>query len=277
MTDVPGLPEETPAVAVPDVLVTAPLGPSPEGSEPSIAAPVRSRGADRLRALFEVFLCSGLPTQLLIELALVTAGVRPFSGGDHLNAPFIFVVALTDSALIVILVALLLRANGESFRAVVVGDRRLAREVLTGVSLVLPVIVGAALVIVAARSLWPALHNVPDNPLIGMLHSRWDIALFAITAVVAGGVREEVQRAFLLTRFEQHLGGPWVGLVLTSVAFGAGHAIQGWDATVVTGLLGLTWGAVYLRRRSAVAPMISHIGFNGVQVVAFLVAGTRGV
>ncbi len=271
--DAPGLPGETPVVAGPDALVIAPLGASPGGSGPIVPAPARSRGADRLRALVEIFLCSGLPTQLLIEQALVMAGVRPFTTGDHLNAPFIFVVALSDTVLTILLVVLLLRADGQSFRTVVIGNRPLGREVLTGVSLVGPVIVGAALVVVTARWIWPALHNVPDNPLIGMLQSPRDLALFAITAVVAGGVREEVQRAFLLTRFEQHLGGPWVGLVLTSIAFGAGHVIQGWDATVVTGLLGLTWGAVYLRRRSAVGPMISHIGFNGLQVVALLVAG----
>ena len=276
--DAPGLPGETPAASVPGALEPEALAPaSTDMLAPRPLAPPRSRGADRLRALFEVFLCSGLPTQLLIEQALVMAGVRPFAGADHLNAPFIFVVALTDTVLIILLAWLLLRADGESFRTVVFGARPLGRELLAGVSMIAPVIVGAALVVLAARWVWPALHNVPDNPLIGMLHSPRDVALFAVTAVVAGGVREEVQRAFLLTRFEQHLGGKWLGLALTSVAFGAGHALQGWDATVVTGLLGLTWGAVYLRRRSAMAPMISHIGFNGLQVVAFLVAGARGV
>jgi membrane protease YdiL (CAAX protease family) len=58
-----------------------------------------------------------------------------------------------------------------------------------------------------------------------------------------------------------------VGLVLVSVAFGAGHILQGWDAAIVTGLLGAAWGVLYLLRRSAVAPIVSHAGYNAAQVL----------
>ena len=64
--------------------------------------------------------------------------------------------------------------------------------------------------------------------------------------IVAGGVREELQRAFLLHRFRTDLGQPWMGLLITSLAFGLGHTLQGWDAAVVTGVLGAIWGAMYL-------------------------------
>ena len=59
-------------------------------------------------------------------------------------------------------------------------------------------------------------------------------------------------------------------LIIVSLAFGAGHALQGWDASIATGLLGLTWGWLYLRRRSAVAPIVSHAGFDLLQVLPFL-------
>ena len=66
------------------------------------------------------------------------------------------------------------------------------------------------------------------------------------------------------------------GLIIVSVAFGAGHAMQGWDATIATGLLGLTWGWLYLRRRSAVAPIVSHAGYNALQILqAFAVPALR--
>ncbi|OFW17580.1 MAG: hypothetical protein A3F69_02100 [Acidobacteria bacterium RIFCSPLOWO2_12_FULL_66_10] len=60
---------------------------------------------------------------------------------------------------------------------------------------------------------------------------------------------------------------------MTSAAFGAGHLLQGADAAIATGLLGAFWGATYLRRRSAVAPMVSHSGFDLLQVLQFTVAG----
>ena len=90
---------------------------------------------------------------------------------------------------------------------------------------------------------------------------------------MAGGVREEIQRAFLLNRFERWLGGSGVGIVVTSVAFGAGHLTQGVDASIATAALGAFWAIVYTRRRSAIAPMVSHSGFNLVQLVQFMAVG----
>ena len=74
--------------------------------------------------------------------------------------------------------------------------------------------------------------------------------------MIAGGVREEIQRAFILHRFSVWLGGGSLGVVIGSIAFGAGHLVQGYDAALATGLLGVFWGIVYLRRRSVVAPIV---------------------
>jgi membrane protease YdiL (CAAX protease family) len=91
--------------------------------------------------------------------------------------------------------------------------------------------------------------------------------MFAMVAIVAGGIREELQRAFLLRRFEQHLGGPAVGVLVLSVAFGLAHQLQGWDVGITTGALGAFWAIVYLRRRSSVAPIVSHAGFNTLEIL----------
>lgn len=265
--------------------MTEPVEPMPEAEpgppEPDHAGtPLRAdrdRMLERARALLEVFLCSGVPTQLLIGQLLLRAGVRPFAPGGHLDPIFVFVVTLADTILLVLLALLLLRAAGESPRAVFLGSRSVVPEVSLGLMLVVPLLIGVALVLVSAQRFWPALHNVHDNPLAGMMKAPRDAVLFAVVGLVGGGVREEVQRAFLLTRFERHLGGPVVGLIVTSVAFGAGHWLQGWDAAVATGLLGLFWGVVYLKRRSAVAPMVSHAGFNSLEILRFLVVGAGGV
>ena len=108
----------------------------------------------------------------------------------------------------------------------------------------------------------PGLRNVSDNPMEALIRSPFDAAIFTVVAIVAGGLREEVQRAFILRRFEQQLGGGWLGLAVFSVVFGAGHYIQGWDAVVVTALLGAVWGALFLVRRSIVPAVVSHAGFN---------------
>ncbi|MGH9145401.1 MAG: CPBP family intramembrane glutamic endopeptidase, partial [Vicinamibacterales bacterium] len=107
----------------------------------------------------------------------------------------------------------------------------------------------------------------------GLIRTARDAVVFAVVATLAGGLREEMQRAFVLRRFERHLGGAPVGLVIFSVMFGAGHALQGWDAAITTGALGAFWGAVYLRRGSIVAPVVSHSAFNAAEIVRFAVWG----
>lgn len=98
--------------------------------------------------------------------------------------------------------------------------------------------------------------------------------MLGVIAILAGGVREELQRAFLLRRFEQHLGGPAIGVLVLSTAFGLGHIPQGWDAVIATGLLGVFWAVVYLRRRSSIAPMVSHAGFNSLEVLRLALMGS---
>ncbi len=84
------------------------------------------------------------------------------------------------------------------------------------------------------------------------MRSPLESTIFIVVVVLAGGIREEVQRAFILHRFEQRLGGIYVGLVLFSLAFGAFHINEGLDASIAVGLLGLLWGLIYIKRRSAV-------------------------
>ena len=57
------------------------------------------------------------------------------------------------------------------------------------------------------------------------------------------------------------------------VAFGLGHWVQGLDAVVTTGTLGAFWAIVYLRRRSSVAPIVSHAGFNSLEILRVAATG----
>jgi membrane protease YdiL (CAAX protease family) len=59
------------------------------------------------------------------------------------------------------------------------------------------------------------------------------------------------------------------------VVFGLGHFEQGYDAMIATGTLGLIWGFLYVARRSIVAPMVSHAGFNLAQLLKYLAFATR--
>ena len=45
------------------------------------------------------------------------------------------------------------------------------------------------------------------------------------------------------------------------------------DAVITTGLLGAFWAVVYLKRRSSVAPIVSHAGFNSLEILRIVVGG----
>ena len=236
---------------------------------PAAQAPIRWHL--RLTALVEVLLCSGFPTQLLLIGLLAVLGMAAIDPSGGLSLSYIFVLSMADTVLLLCLILYLLRRQGEHPAEVFLGTRPTRHEIRFGVILI-PVVLAVALGGVSLlHYVWPALRNVPENPFEALLGSPWNAAVFAVVAVVAGGLREELQRAFVLRRFEQHLGGAWVGLVVFSFAFGLGHALQGWDAAVVTGLLGALWGIVYLVRRSVVSTIVSHAGFNVVEIFLALV------
>jgi membrane protease YdiL (CAAX protease family) len=227
----------------------------------------------RVLAVLEVLLCSSLPTQFLIANILAGLGISPRIG-DQLSLTFVFILSVTDTAVLIALMALLTRAHGDSPWLLWRGRAPLRGEVVLGLMLVPVAVFMVAFLMGIIRTLAPALHNVPENPLESLASGgAVGAALFGIVAIVAGGIREELQRAFLLQRFERHLGGETVGVVVLSTAFGLGHALQGWDAAIATGALGAFWAILYLQRRSSVAPMVSHAGFNSIEVIRVAMGG----
>jgi len=227
----------------------------------------------RLVAALEILACSGLPTQLAISAMLSLAGIGPYDARGHLDARYVFAVSLLDAVVIVGLAVWFLRSHGERFSDVMFGRRRGRLEMAHGLAHIPVVFLIAVGVMLAIQHAAPWMHNVATNPFQGLIQNRGDAAMFAVVAIVGGGVREEVQRAFILSRFERHLGGGWVGLAVSSLGFGLGHVIQGRDVAVTTAALGAFWGLVYLRRRSIVAPVVSHSGFNAAEIIRYTFYG----
>ena len=226
-----------------------------------------------MTAVAEVLLCSTVPTQTLIGWILGLAGWAPFDEAGQLSFAFVVMLSVADTLLMIGLMVVLTRAHGERVADLWLGGRPSWPEARYG-ALLVPVVVLLVVVLMnALRIMAPWLHNVPTNPLERMAGTPAQAAMLFVVAILAGGVREELQRAFLLRRFEQHLGGAGVGVVILSIGFGLGHFVQGWDAAVTTGLLGAFWAVIYLRRRSTVAPLVSHAGFNALEVLRVAVWG----
>lgn len=219
----------------------------------------------------EILLCSGYPTQIVLGQLIVEAGIPPTNADGSLSSRFVFVLSFADTALLLSLIVWLLLRRGERPWRVFFGDRPVLREMSAGIASLPLILVLVIALTLSIRRFLPVLHNVPDNPLEGMIGTGASLWLFLAVVIVAGGVREELQRAFLLHRFRGDLGQPLMGVLITSLAFGMGHTLQGFDAAIITGALGATWGVMYLTRGGALASMVSHSLFNSGELLrAFL-------
>jgi len=251
-----------------------------QGSDPihdppqGLDAPRAGGLPPRLAAVIEILLCSSVPTQMLIGwLLFVGVGWTPLDERGQLSLPFVLTLSVADTLVLIGLMVALTRAHGGRVTELWLGRRPVTREAVYGALLVPVVFLMVVVLLNVLRAAAPWLHNVTTNPLEGMAGTPGEAAMFAVVAILAGGVREELQRAFLLRRFEQHLGGAAVGVIVLSIAFGLGHIVQGWDAVVTTGLLGAFWAVLYLRRRSTLAPLVSHAGFNALEVLRLAIWG----
>ena len=222
--------------------------------------------ADRLFAFLEVLGLAGILSGLVAAL--------PFSlhAGNHAillkDARLIACFLLLEASVTLLLMLLILRLHRESLADLGWNWDHWISDLLLGVSLVPILFLVSLLVALGFKVLLPNYYT-DRNPLIESIQSPGDLALFIVAALFAGGVKEELQRAFVLVRFRDYLGGAKLGLVIWSVAFGAGHYLQGVQNAVAAGLFGLLFGAVYLARGSLVAPMVAHGAYDSLALLAY--------
>jgi membrane protease YdiL (CAAX protease family) len=234
----------------------------------------KTAGQQRLIAIAELILCSSLPTQLFLQALLIGLGWNPLNADKSFSLSFVVTMSLADTVLLIALMVAISRAHGDSVKELWLGHRTIWKECLIGIAYVPPVFLMVVIILNTVRLFAPVLHNVETNPLEQLATGGVaNAAAFGLVAIFAGGVREELQRAFMLRRFERHLGGVDVGVLVLSVAFGLGHVIQGWDAAITTGSLGAVWAVMYVKRRSSVAPLVSHAGFNSLEVLRVAMVG----
>ncbi len=224
----------------------------------------------------EVFLVCGIPTQIVVGLLLVVVLHVPIMDSGNISLEFFAAVALVDTALIAILIRVFLGLSGETLRNVFVGWRPVLGEIWRGLAL-LPVSYAAVVAIVLGlRAIAPWLHTVDHSPLEAYMRTPVDAAIFLFAAVLAGGVREELARGFIIHRFGQRLGGVNAGLVAYSVLFALLHVDQGFDAAIAVGALGVLWGVLYIKRGSAVMGMVNHASFNAAQIIQSVIVRSFG-
>jgi membrane protease YdiL (CAAX protease family) len=228
---------------------------------------------DRVQAIFEIVLISGLISSFLAFLPFsVLPGWR--AGLLLNNAVTISIYLLLESAITFFFLAIILRARGESLYSLGLCLDRWKPNVAIGLMLVPFLFLINGLVNLLFRVYLPKYYT-ERNPLTESIHSWQQLLFFILAALIAGGVKEEVQRAFILNRFRRYLGGAGVGLVLWSLAFGAGHYVQGAQAITAAALYGFIFGVIYLASGNLIAPMVAHGAYDTVALIVYWLASGR--
>lgn len=229
--------------------------PSGESITPGPIQPGTKDWTNSLYAVFEILLCSGIATSLLAERIFRQLGIgaQNILFSPKLTALFM----LLEGIFLLSLIFLLQRLRAKSIWDLGIRVRRYWREARIGLACV-PLLFLVNFLITQILRLWLPQWISQKNPLLEIIKTPTDLALFLLISLLAGGIKEEVQRAFILQRFQKYLNATIVGVVLWSAAFGAGHIVQGYDSALGAGVFGLIFGTVYLWRNSMIAPMVAH-------------------
>ena len=89
-----------------------------------------------------------------------------------------------------------------------------------------------------------------------------EVAAFALVSITAGICEEILYRGWLVTFLSGLSGSVWIGAVAASVLFGVGHAYQGRQGMIATGLLGALFGSMFVLVKSLVPGQVIHAAID---------------
>jgi membrane protease YdiL (CAAX protease family) len=223
--------------------------------------------AERLQAVVEVILLSGLVSTFLASFALALLRIRSMQRLLE-DVRLLSLYLLIESAISLLILAGLLKLHREPITSIGMHWKHWKRNLLLGVALV-PFLFTINGFIAFFFKLYLPEYYMHQNPLIQSVHTPQQLALFVFSALIAGGFKEEMQRAFILNRFRHYLGGAGTGLLVWSLAFGAGHYVQGVQGVVIASLYGFIFGIIYLLSGSLIAPIAAHGAYDALAILAY--------
>jgi len=208
-----------------------------------------------------VFLLLILPSMLLS-----TALAKP----ENLTFPLLAGSLLLSDIPLLCLVLYFIWRNGESFPSIGLTLRNGWREAGLGAALFVPLMFGIGLIERLLRAAGLSVPQAAPSYLVPS-ESGSQLALALVLLVVVAVSEEVIFRGYLIRRFTALFQKPVFALALSSAVFAIGHGYEKAAGVVGVWILGLVFGAVYLWRRSLVAPMVMHFiqNFIGIILVPF--------
>ncbi len=117
------------------------------------------------------------------------------------------------------------------------------------------------------------LNSKETLPIEELLKARVSMLLFAVLGVVVAPLVEEtIFRGFLYPIIARRAGIA-AGIVITGILFGSLHAVQlwgGWGQIALLMLVGIVLTWVRARTGTVAASYFVHLGYNGLQLLGYL-------
>ncbi|HEV2522931.1 MAG TPA: CPBP family intramembrane glutamic endopeptidase [Candidatus Acidoferrales bacterium] len=221
---------------------------------------------------------SAVVTWGLAEVAVRIFGINPSDVfGETISTAKSVIVLVSQAALDVcailfLYVLLLTRTSGPFWQAI--GWREMRPGTGTIRDSALQYLAGGAVLAIVVSFVGGFLNPKETLPIEELLKARVSVLLFGILGVlVAPVVEETIFRGFLYPVVARRLGVS-AGVAITGTLFGLMHAAQlwgGWGQIALLILVGvaLTW--VRARTGTVAASYFVHLGYNGLQLVGYLI------
>ncbi len=189
----------------------------------------------------------------------------------------LFIHTIESAPILAATVFLLLWLCGERIHDIGFRSKNLIKQLLNGC--VAGILIFLTVNFVIQTLLNALIHqNLPKGMNTASLFQDINLLpLWIFIAIIGGGFKEELERVFILTRFEKLLGkaGLTGALLLGSVIFGMGHLYQGYQGVILTSFTGFFFGLTYLRRRSAIEAVTAHAFYDIIGIVLAYVIYSR--
>lgn len=163
---------------------------------------------------------------------------------------------------------LLWEPAASAFRRIGLDLTRVARDLGTGLTLVLVIGVPGLMLYAAGRALGITVRveAAPLDP------SWWTIPLLVLAALRAGLLEEVIMVGYLFDRLRRLGWGVWTIILSTAALRGAYHAYQGFGAIVGNVAMGIVFGWVYQRWGRVMPLVIAHVAIDIVAFVGYPLA-----
>ncbi|GAA0717168.1 CPBP family intramembrane metalloprotease [Dactylosporangium roseum] len=201
---------------------------------------------------------------LLVVPPLVFSFVA--AGRAAVSFPLLAGATIARDAGLVALILLLLSRARQPLAAIGWVGRAVGREVALGVALTAPVLVGAQALDAALRAAGLSGPG-PSSAALLPPPGTGELILAVVLVAVVAVAEETIFRGYLILRFASVLRSRGWAVLLSSMIFSVGHGYEGGAGLLTVGATGLALAAVYLWRRSLVAPTVTHFLLDLVAIV----------